>query len=85
MNAANTSQKLTGAKFKLQEWNESQRRYNDVKNLSVSGAEHTTGTLTYTASNKGKFKIVETQAPSGYEGNWSQEIQGNVPCQPDNV
>ena len=75
VNAANTSQKLTGAKFKLQEWNESQRRYNDVKNLSVSGAEHTTGTLTYTASNKGKFKIVETQAPSGYEGNWSQEIQ----------
>ena len=63
VNAANTSQKLTGAKFKLQEWNESQRRYNDVKNLSVSGAEHTTGTLTYTASNKGKFKIVETQAP----------------------
>lgn len=75
VNAANTSQKLTGASFKIQEWNESQKRYNDLRTMTSNGAEHTSGTLTYTASNKGKFKIVETKAPEGYDGNWSKEIQ----------
>lgn len=75
VNAANTSQKLTGASFKIQEWNENQKQYNDLRTMTANGAEHTSGTLTYTASNKGKFKIVETKAPEGYDGNWSKEIQ----------
>ena len=32
------------------------------------------GTLTYTEENQGKFRIMESKAPPGYEGGWQKDV-----------
>lgn len=70
---------LSGATFEVLEWNGSS--YVSM-NPAVTMKEDTTGVykvenLTETAINQGKFKVVETAAPSGYVVNYSKEIDLN--------
>ena len=69
-----SGQNLKGAVFTLQEWNGNQ--YNNKKTLTDNGdGTYLTGTLYYSPSNQGKYKIVETAAPTGYlNSGWSQEF-----------
>lgn len=69
-----SGQNLKGAVFTLQEWNGSQ--YNNKKTLTDNGdGTYSTGTLYYSPSNQGKYKIVETTAPTGYlNSGWNQEF-----------
>jgi Predicted outer membrane protein len=72
-----TGNTLEGAEFKIQEWNSSQNRYVDSNyNFTYSAVTktYTSSDLFYSESNQGKFKIVETKAPNGYIGNWTQEF-----------
>lgn len=67
---------LSGAKFEVQEWDENQNKfihYSNIERPSQNGL-YDTGVLTYTSGNLGKFKIIETTAPQGYDGGWSREF-----------
>ena len=67
---------LSGAKFEIQEWDKNQNKfihYSNIERPSQNGL-YDTGVLTYTAGNLGKFKIIETTAPQGYDGGWSREF-----------
>ncbi len=43
--------------------------YNPVTDLYESG------NLDYTEENQGKFRIIETAAPEGYDGGWQRDVQ----------
>lgn len=67
---------LTGAEFKLYQWNRNQNQYIFLKNMSYSEGKkvYESGTLTYTEENQGKFRIMESKAPPGYEGGWQKDV-----------
>ena len=67
--------KLEGAAFELQE-RQSDGTYAKTKDLTYNSTQKRfeTGTLTWTSSNQGKFKIVETTAPDGYTGGWTKSF-----------
>lgn len=66
-----TEAKLAGAKFKLQKWDETKEAFNDV--LVQDGSDNTytvetdnEGFAIFNNLEKGKYKLVEIQAPDGY-------------------
>ena len=54
--------------FTVYEWNDTQNDYIEHSTMRWDDAKqkYVTGTLTYTLDNGGKFKVVETQSPTGY-------------------
>lgn len=71
---AETGEALQGAVFTCYEWTGS--TWKNVGNLSWLGNQNKyrkTG-LERNTTNQGKFKIVETQNPSGYTGSWEKEF-----------
>lgn len=68
---------LEGAKFELYQWSAAQNKYVFLKNMMYSDGKkaYESGILTYTADNRGKFRIVEAEAPPGYEGGWQKDIE----------
>lgn len=77
--------KLTGAKFDLYEWSETQGKYVLSSDYKISETETgvyrsrlidgSEGDILITGENLGRIRVVETQAPSGYVGGWSEEHQ----------
>lgn len=68
---------LPDAQFTLYAWEEGRKAYasgGTVIPYSKTEQCYKTSALAYSESNKGKFKIVETEAPSGYKGSWQQEF-----------
>ena len=69
---------LSDAKFTVYSWKESENAYSGtVYKVSYDSTtkKYRSPTLSYTAENKGKFRIVETQNPKGYTGSWSKKIR----------
>lgn len=75
----NTGTLLSGVTFKVYAWNKDINDYEDaeidVLNETATGIYQSTKPYYYSLTNLGKFKIVETKAPEGYSGGWSQEFQ----------
>ncbi len=68
-----TGEKLTGAKFRCYAWDGAE--YTVDKGLLKDNGDGTyTGTYYYDSVNQGKYKIVETDNPSGYTGDWSDRF-----------
>lgn len=72
--ANNPEKKLSGAEFKLAEWNGSEY---DTDNWLATLVDNGDGTYSYyglvkNSINEGKFMIVETGNPEGYSGAWSE-------------
>ena len=78
-----TGEVLTGAQFRIYEWNRETNAYEDVLGadavLSYETADgcYLSQWLEINEKNEGKFKVVETKAPEGYSGDWKQEVQMN--------
>lgn len=74
--AADSTKDLTGAVFQAYAWDEQKKSY-AITGEQFAYTEKTklyTKKLQYTDQNKGKFRLVETQAPEGYLGNWKEDI-----------
>ena len=72
-----TNNIIEGAEFKIQEWNVMQNKYVDSSyhfTHNIVTKTYESNDLFYSIDNQGKFKIVETKAPNGYIGNWTQEF-----------
>lgn len=72
--ANNPEKRLSGAEFKLAEWNGSEY---DTENWLATLTDNGDGTYSYyglvkNSTNEGKFMIVETGNPAGYSGSWSE-------------
>lgn len=74
--AADANIILSDAVFEVYEWNEQKKNYTSAgQKFSYSDKTKTyTKKLQYTGQNKGKFRLVETQAPAGYIGGWKKDI-----------
>lgn len=74
--AADANIILSDAVFEVYEWNEQKKNYTSAgQRLSYSEKTKTySKKLQYTGQNKGKFRLVETQAPAGYIGGWKKDI-----------
>lgn len=72
--AADANIILSDAVFEVYEWNEQKKNYTSAgQRLSYSKKTKTySKKLQYTGQNKGKFRLVETQAPAGYIGGWKK-------------
>lgn len=72
-----TAEILEGAEFDLYQWDREQNKYVFLRDMAFNAGNklYESGTLTYTAQNLGKFRIVETKAPENYDGNWQKDIQ----------
>lgn len=73
----NPSQVLKGAEFELYQWSQSENSYRLLAEKLEQDPQtllYTTGILSYTSDNQGKFRIIEKQPPEGYEGQWSREF-----------
>ena len=72
-----TSRTLTGAVFALYQWTQSRNQYVFMKNMSYNPVTdlYESGNLDYTEENQGKFRIIETAAPEGYDGGWQRDVQ----------
>lgn len=67
---------LAGAEFTLYEWNGSSYNTTAYGMLTDNGdGSYEYNGLRYTATNNGKYKLVETKSPAGYCGSWTEEIQ----------
>ena len=68
---------LAGAEFDLYEWNNGSGQYvltgRKLEYRAGTGMYHT-GILQRSAANEGRFKIVETKIPEGFEGGWQAEV-----------
>lgn len=77
VNAEDPAQMLTGAEFELYEWNRGSGQYvptgRKLEYRAGTGMYHT-GLLYRSNSNEGRFKIVETGVPAGFEGGWQTEV-----------
>lgn len=76
-------QTLTGAVFKVYQWDVSEKKYImdeavDTLVYNRSQKNYQSGALLVTEENAGKFKIVETKNPYGYEGEWSKRFTINA-------
>ena len=72
-----TEEALAGAVFAIYEWDEGTKSYGtEPYNLiwNAESRQYLSEDLPLTRSNSGKYKIVEQEAPVGYEGDWSKEI-----------
>ena len=72
-----TSNIIEGAEFEIQEWSVIQNKYIDSSynfTYNIATKTYESNDLFYSVDNQGKFKIVETKAPNGYIGNWTQEF-----------
>ena len=68
---------LEGAVFRLDEWDNTKGKYTTLNKKLAYNAEskmYETGELKRTRTNEGKFKVVETKTPSGYEGKKGKEF-----------
>lgn len=77
---ANTKVLLSGAEFSVYEWDKSRGSYSTsaAVKLSYDNQDHlykTVEPLIRTEKNSGKFKVVETKMPTGYQCPWSEEIE----------
>lgn len=73
----NTGDVLKDAQFTLYEYSISQNGYKAegiVLKYEEESQIYVSEELLVTSDNNGKFKIVETKIPTGYEGSWEQEI-----------
>ncbi len=72
VDATHNDMYLEGATFSVYEWDESKKAYNTTarETLKYDSATHKyrSSTYQYSASNLGKFKVVETDAPDNYFG-----------------
>lgn len=72
----NGNKSLPGAEFTIYEWAKGQKKY--VKHstiISESNGHAVSGTLYYTKTNLGLYRIKETKAPAGYKNSgWSKDI-----------
>lgn len=60
--------KLAGAEFTLYKWNETTKKYDiEVGSRFTSSEEATKGELTFTDLLDGKYQLVETEPPAGYQ------------------
>lgn len=60
--------KLAGAEFTLYKWNETTKKYDiEVESGFTSSEEATKGELTFTDLLDGKYQLVETEPPAGYQ------------------
>ena len=74
---AESGKNLPGAEFTIYEWKDSEQKYQPEGSLLSYDSEnekYLSGDLKENEDNKGKFKIVETKNPDGYEGSWEQEV-----------
>ncbi len=71
-----SSRILSGAKFGLYQWSRGRNQYLFLKDMSYNAGSsvYESGSLSYTEENQGKFRIVETEAPKGYEGGWQKDF-----------
>ena len=70
-----TGAELEDAEFLLYSWDKNQGIYTNEVSLPYDIASKTyTSEIRYTLENEGKFRIVETKNPTGYGGQWSQDI-----------
>lgn len=77
IDSEDSSKLLSGAEFELFEWNSSSGQYLSMNRLLEYKEEtgrYDTGILQRSISNEGRFRIVETKAPEGYEGNWAVNL-----------
>lgn len=67
---------LSDAVFEIYEWNAQKQDYlfEGQKFLYSEKTKLYTKKLQYTAQNKGKFRLLETQAPEGYLGGWKKDV-----------
>lgn len=74
--AEDPEKNLTDAEFELYQWNEGKKEYEYLKKLIYNEVEkqYESGILTYTTDNLGKFQVIESKAPHGYEGEWKQDV-----------
>lgn len=70
------SQNLTGAEFDLYQWSKGKNQYVFVKKMAYDAGkkQYGSGIMTYTSDNLGKFRIVESKAPQGYDGGWQRDV-----------
>ncbi len=76
VDSSNTNVKLSNAAFTVYEWNNASNNYNTSgTTLTNNSNGNYSATLTYSDTNLGKFKVVETKIPEHYyQEAWSQEI-----------
>lgn len=68
---------LENAEFTLYEYSTAQNGYRSEGTLLQYDSEnrlYTSGILLKTSDNEGKFRVVETKNPPGYEGKWEKEV-----------
>lgn len=66
----NSSKKLSGAIFRVYQWNISSKKYETYKDyITDNKGQFTTEWLYYTKTNGGKYRIEEIKAPAGYKVN----------------
>ena len=73
----NPSKVLKGAEFELYQWSQSENSYRLLAEKLEQNPQtllYTTGVLSYTTENQGKFRIIEKKPPEGYEGQWSRDF-----------
>lgn len=75
-----SGQLLKGAKFKLQKWNDVTKVFEDMTSMIDGGPiereTNDSGEVLFEKLDIGKYKVVETQAPSGYDD--MIEFEGGV-------
>ena len=73
-----TSVRLAGAEFSVQQYNSAAGRYEDYKKITAANYNASTGVYSIpvrnTAQNRGMYRITETKAPDGYQPNFTRDI-----------
>lgn len=69
---------LTGAVFEVYQWDKDRQSYfstgQELAYIEDTKLYTTTEKLRYDTSNEGKFRLIEAQAPDGYDGGWQKDI-----------
>ncbi len=80
-----TKEKLSGAVFDVYAWSEKNQGYTKYVTTLVEDTDKGTGyykseteSIEITRANKGKFKIIESEAPSGYIATFEYEVELNI-------
>lgn len=73
-----TSVRLAGAEFSVQQYNSAAGKYEDYKKITAANYNASTGVYSIavrnTAQNRGMYRITETKAPDGYQPNFTRDI-----------
>ncbi len=65
---------LKGAVYRIDTWSEASKSWKSAGVPDLTESKKTSEELFETADNLGRFRVVETTAPNGYEAAWSKEF-----------